>query len=358
MSSPWSRNLHARAPLLVLALLLAPFAAHAAELRSPWDGQTIAITGAPYNCPAPPPFAKTLEAEGYYTDSHYSIIDPGKRAAFDQATEAPTHLGQWIGLAADAYLTKGSRAAALCALSLLDSAARAHAWSGQMPTNNGSYEQKWLLGSVSVSWLKLRNSGLATPEQQKEILRWLGSIADRVTDYIDSHKANPASDAWNNHRYWAGFAVAAAGVAINNKGDFRWGIDSYKAGVDQIRPDGALPRELARAGMALHYHLYALAPLVMIAELAAANGIDLYAYDNGAIHRLERVCEAGLLNPGIFAKATGVPQTMPGTISGSDIGWAVPWVRRFPDAQLSAWIAHAATTRSWQWGGLPPGSSL
>jgi poly(beta-D-mannuronate) lyase len=47
--------------------------------------------------------------------------------------------------------------------------------------------------------------------------------------------------------------------------------------VGEIQASGVLMREMARAGMALHYHLYALAPLIMIAELGEANGMDLYA---------------------------------------------------------------------------------
>jgi poly(beta-D-mannuronate) lyase len=340
--------------LCALASLFAPRIAQA-QLRSPWDGQSIPLTDAPYDCPQPPPFTKTLDAESYYTDAHHSIIDPKKRDAEEKATEAPTHLGQWSTEAADAYLTKGSRAAAACVYSLLDAAAGAHAWSGEMPTGQGHYEQKWLLAAVSVSYLKVRNSGVATPDQQKEIQKWFSSVANRVTDYVDTKKVNPDSDAWNNHRYWAGLAVAAAGIAINDKSDFAFGILSYKAGVDQIRPDGALPREMERAGRALHYHLYALAPLIMIAELAQANGMDLYSYNKGAIHRLVDVCVAGLQNPEIFAKATGVPQDIvAGQHSGADIGWAVPYVKRFPNPQLSAWIAQAGTVRFWQWGGLPP----
>jgi poly(beta-D-mannuronate) lyase len=344
--------------LCSLAPLLAPSIAQA-QLRSPWDGLSIAATDAPYNCPEPPPFAKTLSVEGYYTDAHHSIIDEKKREAEEKATEAPTHLGQWSGEAADAWLTKGSRAAATCVYSLLDAAARAHAWSGEMPTGQGHYEQKWLLAGVSVAYLKVRNSGVGTPDQQKDILKWFSSVADRVTEYVDSKKVNPDSDAWNNHRYWSGLAVTAAGIATNDKSNFVWGIQSYKAGVDQIQPDGVLPHEMARAGRALHYHLYALAPLIMIAELAEANGIDLYSYNNGAIHRLVNLCIAGLRDPAIFAKATGVQQDIvAGQYSGADIGWAVPYVKRFPNPQLSAWIAQAGTIRFWQWGGLPPGADL
>lgn len=345
--------------LSLCALAITAASALAQQLRSPWDDHPIALTDAPYDCPAPPPFEKTLNAESYYTDAHHSVIDEKKRQAEEKATEPATHLGQWSGLAADAYLTKGSRAAAACVYSLLTAAAHAHAWSGEMPTGQGHYEQKWLLAAVSVSYLKVRTSGIGTPDQQKEILKWFSSLANRITEYVDSKKPDPNSDAWNNHLYWSGFAVAAAGIACNDRSDLQWGIQSYKTGVDEIRPDGALPREMDRAARALHYHLYALAPLVMIAELAEANGQDLYSYNNGAIHRLVKLCIAGMMNPEIFAKATGVPQDMTAgqQWSGADIGWAVPYVKRFPNPQLSAWIAQAGTTRFWQWGGLPPGAN-
>lgn len=104
--------------LCAIASLLVPRIVEA-QLRSPWDGQPVTPTDAPYDCPQPPPFAKTLNVEGYYTDAHHSIIDEKKREAEEKATEAPTHLGQWSGEAADAWLTKGSRAAAGCVYSLL-----------------------------------------------------------------------------------------------------------------------------------------------------------------------------------------------------------------------------------------------
>lgn len=339
---------------LAAALLLCAFTAHAAQqtLRSPWDAQPVALTDAAYTCPDPPPFSKSLEVEGYYSDAHHSIIDPKKLEAERKATAAPTHLGEWTTQAADSYRTHGSRAAAACVYALLDAAARAHAWADTMPTSQGSYEQKWLLAAVSVAYLKVRDSGVGTSSQDKDIRKWLGTVAKRAIDYVERKERNPESDAWNNHRYWAGFAVCAAGIAIGNRGDYEWGISSYKAGVGQIQSDGVLPHELARAGRALHYHLYALAPLVMIAEMAEANGVDLYRYRDGAIHRLVRLCVAGLQNPGIFAKATGVAQE--GVTS--DVGWAVPYVQRFPNAQLSAWIAQGHATSFWQWGGLPPGA--
>lgn len=336
----------------VLALACQPTRAN--QLKSPWDAHPIPLTDAPYNCPDPPPFSKSLDMEGYYTDAHHSITDPVKKATYEKAAEAPDHLGQWTTQAADAYVRHGSRAGAQCVYTLLTAAAAAKAWSASMPTGQAHYVQKWLLAGTAMAYLKVRKTRVGTPEQDKEIQKWFGELADQVVDYVDDKMKNPNSDAWNNHRYWAGLAVCAAGVARNDTREFHFGMEAFKTGVDEIGPSGALPRELQRAGMALHYHLYALAPLIMLAELGEVNGVDTYSQNHNAIDRLANLCEQGLQHPEIFEKATGVEQNMPDKISGAVIGWAVPYVKRHPDPQLSAWIAQAGSTGFWQWGGLPP----
>ena len=329
-------------------------AAKGQALRSPWDGDPVAQTDVPYQCPAPPQFKKSLYAESYYVDASDSIVDPGRKQMFEKATKAPRHLGEWAGVAADAYRTSGSRAAAQCAYALLRAAASAKAWTDMMPTSQASYAQKWLLSSAAMAYLKVRKSGAGTAKQDKAIQKWFGSVARSVEIYVDDRRWDVNSDAWNNHLYWAGLAVAAAGIARNDRGEFRWGLTAYKTGADEIRADGMLPREMMRAGMALHYHLFALDALVMLAELGEANGIDLYAANDGALARLEKLCEAGLQRPEIFDVATGVRQDMAPRIAGMEIGWAVPYAKHHPDAQLAAWIHEAPTTRDWMWGGLPP----
>lgn len=324
------------------------------KLRSPWDATTIRATDAPWTCPTPPAFAKTIDAESYYVDAHHSIIDPVKKAAYEKADSGPVHLGQDAGMAADAYLTKGSRAAAACVYSLLDAAAKADAWTGTMPHNQGVYDQNWVLSGTAIAYLKVRDSGAGTAAQDAEIQRWFQMVAAQVRSYFDEKHFHPNSDAWNNHIYWAGLSVAAQGIAGNDKGAFKWGMAAYELGMNSIEPDGSLPAEMNRAGMALHYQLYAVAPLVMLAELGEANGIDTYGQNKGAIHRLVNFDVAAMKDPAIIAKRTGVEQNVPAQYSGQEIGWAVPYVKRFPNAQLSEWIAAAPTTRFWQWGGLPP----
>jgi len=329
-------------------------AMQAETLRSPWDGAIVTATDTAYTCPAAPAFAKTLEIGSYYTDAHMSVIDATKQAAFQAASEAPTKLAQAVSKAADAYRANGSRGAASCVYSLLESAAKAGAWSGRMPTFQATYVQNWTLSGVAISYLKVRQSGLGTKEQDVAIRNWFTAMAAPVRAYFDAGAANPRSDAWNNHIYWAGLAVAAEGIADNDAKAFQWGMDTYKRGVDAIQPDGSLVAEMYRAQMALHYHLYALGPLILLAEFGEANGKHLYAEDGGAIHRLVKLCASGLENPAIFEKRVGVKQVVSQPYEGEDIGWAVPYVQRFPDAGLEALLAKVPWVRYTTWGGEPP----
>jgi poly(beta-D-mannuronate) lyase len=347
-----------RSVALCWLLILIPIGVHAQRLRSPWDAAKTTPIDTPYNCPAAPAFTKSFNVDGYYTDKQYSVIDPAKLAAFNQATEGPTHLGQFVTRAADAWQSTGNRAAAVCVYSLLQAAARADAWDEKMPQLIGVYLQNWMLSGTAIAYLKVRESHVATPDQDAEMQKWFGLVAARVREYFDAQRQQPGSDGWNNHMYWAGLAVAAQGIANNDRNAFLWGLAAYRMGVDAIQPDGSLFAEMNRAGMAEHYQLYALGPLIMLAELAAANGLDMYAEDDGAIHRLVKFSVAGLEDPSIIEKRTGVHQDLPEQIAGLEIGWAVPYIQRFPDAHLSTLLAKAQWTSFWQWGGAPPDASL
>jgi len=197
---------------------------------------------------------------------------------------------------------------------------------------------------------------MGTAEQDARIQRWLRIVAGRVREYFDAQAGRPGSDAWNNHMYWAGLAVAMEGVAGNDRDAFRWGMSAYRMGIDAVQADGSLKAEMGRGKMALHYQLYALGPLVMLAELGEANGVSMYGMKDGAIHRLVEFDIAAMKDPSIIARRTGAAQEIGKGYSGLEIGWAVPYVRRFPNAQLSEWIGRAPWVGFWQWGGMPPGA--
>jgi poly(beta-D-mannuronate) lyase len=289
----------------------------------------------------------------YYTDAHYSVIDEAKKREFDAIQEPFTRFGRGLAAAADNYRETGSRAAAQCVISLLARAAKDRALAGHMESFQAYYEQGWSLSSWAIAYLKVRGAELATPGETEQIQKWLQRMAESTRNYYDSHRSDPGSDAHNNHLYWAGLAISAAGIAGNDQKLFDWGVETYREGIGAITPEGTLPAEMARAGRALHYHVYALGALILLAEFGEANGIDLYAEKGFAVKRLAARCVAGLQDTQFFEKETGVPQ-VPEPLQGEAIGWAQPYARRFPDEQLAALLAKAEWLNYTTWGGLPP----
>ena len=343
-------------PILLAAAVPLFAAAPKQSLRSPWDGKPITATDAAYACPAVVHIAPDLVTDGFYRldDPTHSIIDPVRQEAYRKSSEPVKNVGMAIVQAADDYRTTGSRKAAQCAMVQILTLAQDHALTGKMSSNQAYYVQGWVVGAIAIAYLKIRDTGLATPEQTELIAKWMQSVGDQTMAYYDGHRKPGQGDGQNNHLYWAGVELVAIGVAADNRKDFDWAVSTYDNGVNQIQPDGTLPLEMARAGRALHYHLYALAPLVLIAEFGQANHIDLYAHANGALHRLVNVSVTGLQNPSLFEKATGVPQEIPKVITGDQIGWAPPYVQRFPNPALEHYIKIAPSLSVYYLGGLPP----
>jgi poly(beta-D-mannuronate) lyase len=341
--------------LAALALSLAALApANASPLRSPWDSDPIALTNAPYACTAIPSIARDLTTDGFYRvdDPTHSIIDPVREAAYKASADPVKKAGAIIVSAADSYRTTGSRAAAQCVVDLTVSMAQKQSLTGKMSSNQAYYVQGWIAGAIAIAYLKVRETHLETPEQDKLIGAWLLAINNQTTAYYD--RDSKAGDAQNNHYYWAGVQSTAIGTVANDKHAFDWGIHTYRVGVSQIRPDGTLPREMERGTRALHYHLYALAPMVLLAEFGEANGDDLYALNHGAIHKLVKISVDGMVDPSFFVKATGIKQENSAHPSGDQIGWAPPYQRRFPNPTLAHFIAGAPSLSVPYLGGLPP----
>ena len=253
------------------------------QLRSPWDGHPVKLTDASYSCPAIVHLSADLTTNGFYSDSKSSIIDPEKWKAYTATAGPYKDLGNRIVDAADAYRATGSRAAVDCVLQHMEAAAKDGVFTGKMSSNQAYYVQGWVIGAVAIAYLKVRDSGLISTAQRETILPWIEKVVSQSQDYFEAHRKNAAGDAQNNHLYWAGVEVAAAGIAANNQKLFDWGMETYHAGISQIQPDGSLPQEMRRGQRALHYHLYALAPLVYLAEFGEDNGLHSYAERDFAI---------------------------------------------------------------------------
>ena len=339
------------------AILLLPLAAHAApRLRSPWDGKKVKLTDAPYACPAIRHLSPDLTTDRFYSDSKSSIIDPEKWKAYVASSGPYKDLGQQIVNAADAYRTTGSRSAAECAIKHMEAAAHDGVFTGKMSSNQAYYVQGWVIGAIAIAYLKLRDTGLVRPQQQHEILDWIVNVVQQTKGYYDERRQKGTGDSENNHLYWAGVEISAAGIAANNRELFNWGMATYQAGVAQIQPDGSLSLEMKRGRRALHYHLFAAAPLVYLAEFGTDNGLNLYAERDYALKRLAELSTQGMVDNQFFVKAAGIAQDTPdGPPTAEQISWAKIYVARFPDPVISKLLSQAPSLSYMYLGGLPPG---
>jgi len=276
--------------------------------------------------------------ESYYVDAAHSVADPAKKQRNEDALRPLRTYVKAVEKLADGFMRSSPADSnyRTRALELLDEWASAGALLGRT-NQQGSYERKWMLGGLALAYFKLK-TGPGDDARQERIERWLVAIAEAVQGEYE----RPArTDNRNNHAYWAGLAVLAVGIAANERALFDWGISRARLGIEQIETDGSLPLEMSRGGMALHYHVFALTPLIMAAELAAANGVDLYAENGYAVRRLVGLVLAAIEDTKAFGERAHVEQTFAVPPAGSALAWAEPYNRRYPDAVLTGYLRAA-----------------
>jgi poly(beta-D-mannuronate) lyase len=341
-----------------LALWLSAGPALGAGLQSPFDiaarrteiGRAIGA----WPCAEPPAPIHDVLPDVFYSDAAASIVDPARYAARQAVVEPMQRFLAGVARAADGWLESQppQAEAARCAMAWLDTWSRADAMLGRV-TRQGGYERKWTLAGVALAYLKLRDAPGLDAAAKGRIEGWLRRLMVEVRAYYDQPPGNGMSDRANNHLSWAALAVMATAVAVDDRAMFDWALDKLRFALGQIGTDGTLPRELMRAGRALHYHLFSVAPLVMAAEIAAVNGVDLDAEQGGALSRLVARVVEGLADPGFFAGRTGVPQDLSGARSGFALAWAEIWYARRHAAELLPLLRSCRPARNdWLGGNL------
>ena len=266
------------------------------------------------DCPAVPQPVRDLKLERFYQDSAGSIVDPAKMEEHKAATVLLTAFVGFITKQAD--LANSQRSSPLetakCALSWISGWAAGGAYLGAMDSKQAEAQRKWDLAGTALAYVKLKR--FATPEDRAVIEPWLIKWADAARAHFDD-----AGIKRNNHWYWMGLGAAAVGIAAGSDAHWQMAKSIFADAAKDIAGDGTLPLELERKARALHYHVFALEPLVVLAEMAAARGEDWYALNDGALHRLVARTAEGLRDPSIFDKLAGVTQERP---VKSGYGWA------------------------------------
>ena len=278
-------------------------------------------------CPKPSaPVTGALDYPSKFQGSDAARDDLNRRAEaeYRQRTRPITALEKGINRLAEDYLRSGDIAAVDCAVAWLEQWAEADAMLGPATTHTGKSMRKWALGSVSAAYLRLQRSAsapLAThATRARQIEHWLGKWSEQVV----AEWSDVEDQKFNNHEYWAAWAVMVTAVVTDDHDQFHWAIQMYRRAVSQVSAEGYLENELRRDTRALYYHNYALPPLAMIAAFAHANGVWLLDEANGGLGRLAENVIAGINEPRRFRQKTGSKQK-PKRYSDSKFTWLEPY---------------------------------
>jgi poly(beta-D-mannuronate) lyase len=245
-------------------------------------------------CDAPPPAVHDIDANSYYSDKNHSIIDPVRKARNEAATRPVDEFLHAVARHASAYqAAPANREEARCGLQWLSAWAQQNAMMGRMTTNQSYYTRKWALSGLALGYAKLRPA--ASDAERQAIDAWLKTLADATLVHADAGKG-----VRNNHYYWEGLAVAATGAVTGDERLLAWSRKVFEHAMSQVAPDGSLPLEMARAAKALHYHSFAVQPLVMLASILDVRSPKL--------DDLVRFTLQGAADPSAIEKAAGVAQ--------------------------------------------------
>ena len=311
----------------------------------------VPVAPLPANCHLPQVFAAVPGYVPIYADrspgGSFSEVDPAavKNMAvvmgpFWRDLNAYLKLSDTVAKSRDAGATQ-------CALASLSTWAQG----GHMLTEPGGtqpeqyqsrYEFKWTLQGIATAYaLVLKPHANAT--QRAQIEAWLHQAGESVAAF---NIERPGEGKLNNHYYWGGASVMAVAVATGDRHLRELARRTYEAGVDEIRDDGSMPREMTRRQQSLHYHNFSLTPLTMMAELSRLGGEDWYDYRPDRLPRLTAFIARALEHPEDDLGSFGHVQDrqLMGACS-DEWGWTQFWRERMPDTAKFAVPAGRCSSR-------------
>lgn len=233
-----------------------------------------------------------------------------------------------------------------CTLDLLSAWAKADALMGPIAGYQGYYERSWAGTDFAFVLLRMpADLRMANAERMAAIDGWLRRIAAATRDADEINRLH------NNLVYWAGLDLIAIGTVANQPQLIDAGLARVREGIRDIRADGSLEREVKRGNRALHYHTFALIPLVFAAELTHQHGVDLYEENSHAIGRLADLVIEAVRDPATFSRITPVKQDLFSWTFRDELAWMEPYYARTRDARLPSLIAPRRPFSEWRLGG-------
>jgi poly(beta-D-mannuronate) lyase len=316
-----------------------------AALKSTADPVLLAAIQSLHSCLATPLVAAPagrMNIPRHYLNGSNGSINPEEAVA----TRVYGMFEHRITAGMNQYLATGSHAESACALAQLDAWAQAGALLNydREESSQAWFQVEWTLSSAGITDSVLVNDATLDPAQQKRVTAWLDTASRKDISFEKPGDSN------NNHHDWRALAAIAIGITASDDKLFQFGIETYKETIATIDSNGALPREMVRHENATHYQGFALQPLVLIAQFAARQGIDLYGYKANGHTIRDAIVFFGraVADPRLIKPYTADPQA--GHFSPGDFAEFAFYTARFgddglPSAILDALKQPAADTR-------------
>jgi poly(beta-D-mannuronate) lyase len=281
--------------------------------------------------PAPPPGRMVIPH--HYLSGSNGPVNPEE----GKATLPYRNLNDVVSDGAARYVATGDSAEAVCVANLLGRWAAAGTLLDYSYSESSQawYQVEWTLSSVSLAWSVVQSDPAIPAAQRDQISKWMHRVAEYMFDQ-DPHPGDTAHE--NNHAYWRALCATSVGILTSDEMLYHRGLAQYARAIGQMNADGSFPLEMARHENALHYQSFALAPLVMIAELAAQQGTDIYSVNaNGhtiadAVNFLVRASA----DPQLVKKYATEPQTFSLFSGEKPPAWIEFWAARHPGKLLPA----------------------
>jgi poly(beta-D-mannuronate) lyase len=305
-------------------------AARRAELASATNARVLEAVKKQRGCigaEQPDPPAGRMVIPHHYLSGSSGPVNPEEA----KATVPYQKLQQAVTNGASRYVATGDHAEAACVAALLVrwAAARSLLDYSYRESSQAWYQVEWTLSSISLAYSIVQSDPSISADQRKQILKWMHDVTEHMFDE-DPHPEDHARE--NNHAYWRALCAASVGIFTNDNKLYRRALGQYVRAIGQMNQDGSLPLEMARHENALHYQSFALTPLVMIAELAGRQGIDLYSIRvNGhtiadAVDFLVRASA----DPALMKQYAAEPQTFSLFSGKRPPAWPEFWAARHP----------------------------
>lgn len=285
-------------------------------------------------CPKPPPPIHDMQYKSVYTKrtNGLSIVDKKAQKKYKKETKTLRDFGNKIATWIENSFEDKSDLQ--CVVQWLTEWADKNALLGGKVSDQGQAVRKWSLASLSSTYSQVRHSKIISNEDRLKIDQWLQNVSDQVVK--DYSQGPERMSRRNNHIYWSAWAVMITSTLSNDMMHYAWAKNKFAQGINDITEDGTLPLEMERQGKAFNYHVFALSPLIMMAETLEINGDRGYT---PALHRLvDRVLEGLENKQAYFKEKTGVKQNLTGTVTKSHLAWIEVYHARFPNNITRKWI--------------------